>query len=159
MHNRHQIVRREMAVYELLRPTLHPRRPERRCMQIVENEHIYPAGKWALVASNIGLQGRRSTSSGVSIGISTSAKPGNRLRLAVFENLKVLLPKVSHDGTTLVGDQGIDLDIFDFRLECRKLNRLLARRLRGEWRQSGTPKNRQPPHTTFGRRQGKAHSK
>ena len=76
VHDRHQIVRAEMAVDELLRPTLHPLCAERRRMQIIENEHIYPAGKWALVASNIGLVWTRGRpASGVSIGISTSAKP------------------------------------------------------------------------------------
>ena len=123
MNNRHQIVRGEMAVYELLRRTLHPRCAERCCMQIIENEHIYPAGKWALVASNIGLYGSAGDLARCLRRNLDKCEAGNRLRFAVLENLEILFPKVSHDRTTLVGHEGIDLYIFEFRLERRELAR------------------------------------
>ena len=123
MNNRHQIVRGEMAVYELLRPALHPLCAERCCMQIIENEDIYPAGKWAFVASNIGLQGSDGDLVRCLYRNLDKCEAGNRLRFAVLENLEILLPKVSHDRTTLVGHQGVDLDIFEFRLERRELAR------------------------------------
>ena len=84
---------------------------------------LYPAGKWALVASNIGLYGRAVDLGRCLYRNLDKCEAGNRLRFAVLENLEILLPKVSHDRTTLIGHQGVDLDILEFSLERRELAR------------------------------------
>ena len=54
-------------------------------------------------------------------------KSGNRLRLAVLEHLKIFLLQVADEGSALIGDDGIDLDVVDLDLEGRLLG---GRRLR-----------------------------
>ena len=54
---------------------------------------------------------------GRSMGRSTSAKTGRRLRLAVFEYFEVFLGQTSDDVAALVGDDGVDFDEIDVGFE------------------------------------------
>ena len=55
--------------------------------------------------------------SACSIGMSTSENIDKRLRLAVFDDLEVVLRQVPDEVALRIGDDGVDLDVVDLDLE------------------------------------------
>ena len=68
------------------------------------------------------------------------ARSGDRLRLAVLEDLEVFLLQVADEVALLVGDQGVDLDVVDLDLEGRRLLAAAA----GGWPGRRLPGSRRP---------------
>ncbi len=58
--------------------------------------------------------------------MSIGTKFGNRLRLAVFEDLEVFLLQIADVVAARVGDEDVDLDVVDLHLEGRRLRRRMA---------------------------------
>jgi hypothetical protein len=111
----------------------------------VEHHHIYAAGKRSLVALHVGFDrrlGKQRTLTSLDRNVDRH-KVRNRLRLAVFEDLKVFLLQIADVVATRIGDDGVDLDEVDLHLEGRRLRgwracrRLTGRRLTGTKRRSG----------------------
>ena len=133
--DRHQIVGAEVALDELTRGDLARAASAARDVQVVEDHHVDAAVERPLVALTSGSIGLAANSgrSARSIGMSTSGERRNRLALAVLEDLKVVLGQVADELALLVGDERVDLDVFDLRLERRGLRCWRLRRLpRGE---------------------------
>ncbi len=100
-------------------------------MQVVEDQHVDAAVEGTLVRLHIRLDGTGGEQRplGALDGDVDDGERGNRLRLVVLEYLEVFLFQVPDEVPLLVGDDRIDLDVLDDRLEGgRGCGRLLLRR-------------------------------
>lgn len=90
-------------------------------MQIVEEHDVDPSVKRALIALNIRLDRRRADAgSGIPLHRNVDQREAaDLLAFAIFKHLKVVNPQVGHEGPLLIGDQCINFDVFDLRLEGR----------------------------------------
>ena len=86
-------------------------------VEIVEDHHVDAAVERPLVALDVGLDRRAANSgrSARSTGMSTSEKVEIGLRLAVLEDLEVVLRQVADELALRVGDERVDLDVVDLR--------------------------------------------
>ena len=122
-HDRHQIVRAELLVDELLRGPPHQVRVLRQRVRLVEHHHVDAA-----VEAAARWSARRARSAAPRTAAARRARPGcrratksrNRLRLAVFEDLEVFLLQIADVIAARVGDERVDLDVVDLDLEGRR---------------------------------------
>ena len=102
-------------------------------MRGVEHHHVDAAAKRLLVALDVGLDRllREQRLLAALDGNVHGDEIGQRLRLAVFENLEVFLLQIADVVALRVGDEDVDFDVVDRHAERRRLRsalRLIGRR-------------------------------
>ena len=128
-----QIVGAEVLVDELLRRALDQRRAQRVGVQVVEHDDVQPP----LERLAVGLRVRRNDA----LRVEEALGPLDRdvdlgeqldlLRLAVLEDLEVVLGQPRDEVALRVGDERVHLDVVDLGLEGDGRRRLRAARARG----------------------------
>ena len=114
----HQIVGAEVALDELPRGVLDELRPQRVDVQVVEDHHVDAAVERPLVALR---RPARSASRLEERPVGPldrnihEREVRDRLRLAVLEDLEVVLRQVADERPCLVGDERVHLDVVDLR--------------------------------------------
>ena len=102
-------------------------------MEIVDHHHVHAAIERPFVRPDVGLE----RSIRVQRPIRTLdrdvdlSERGHRLRLAVLENLKIVLLQILDEIAVPVGDHDVDLDVVNAQLE-RRLLRLRSVLIRSE---------------------------
>jgi hypothetical protein len=130
MHHRHHIVCVHVSLNELTRGTSDDLGSRRGRVEVVEHEHIQPAGKRAFARLNVGFDDRGTLYGCLLNRYIDKRKARNLLPLAVFEDLEIFGSQVPDELTLRIGDERIHLHVFDFCFECgcrRDLRRILAR--------------------------------
>ncbi len=131
--HRRQIVVAEVPVDELLRRALDQRRAQRVGVQVVEHDDVQPP----LERVAVGLRVRRNDALRVEEALGLFDRDvdlGEQLdllRLAVLEDLEVVLGQPRHEVALRVGDERVHLDVVDLGLEGDGRRRLRAARARG----------------------------
>ena len=132
MDNRHEVVGGQPALDELLRRRLHALGASKIRVVIVDDHHVDAAVEGLLVIPDvrldrIGLEERTIRALDRNIG---QRKRADRLRLSVFEDLKILFLEIADQIASLVRDDYVDLHVIDADPEGRGLRR-------GRWRLTG----------------------
>ena len=132
LDDRRDVVGPQVALDELFGGELHARRPREAGVEIVEHQDEHPAVEFLAVAADIGLDRlglieRRIEFLDRDVD---ERDDRDRLRLAAFQNLEVVLGQAADEVALLVGDAGVDLDVVDLDLEG---NRRLVAGGRGRW--------------------------
>jgi len=132
VHDGHEIIGAQPALDELMRGSLDPNAARKPCVEIVDDHDVDAPVERRLVRSHVRLERRARIKRPIrALDGNVNLREGaDRLRLAVFEDLEVLLLQVPDKVPLPVGDDDVHLHVVDTQLECRRLRLLRARLLR-----------------------------
>ena len=101
---------------------LHARRPAEVRLEIVQDEHEDATVEFPTVCLDVRLDRRPLEERRILPfdGKLDAGEHGNRLRLALFADLEVVLREIADELALRVGDTGVDFDVIDFDLERRR---------------------------------------
>ena len=130
MNDGGQVVGAQMAFDEAMGRCFHKSRPQRVRLEIVQHDEVEAAQKRLGIGHDVGLDRP--------LGEERSIGPLDRyvdrrvdrhlLRLAILEDLKIVLVQIANEIPLFVGHDGVDLDVVD--LDFERHGRLLSRRRR-----------------------------
>ncbi len=114
-----QIIRREVLLHELTRRFDHELRAQGCRVQVVQHQHVQPAGTGWRVGFDVGrnrpVRGQKPVLRDCrNIDVREHVNP---LRLAVFEQLEIVPGQAADDVSLAIGDHRVHVDIAGFHLE------------------------------------------
>ena len=140
------VVGPEVPLDELPRGIDDDLRPQRSDVEVVEHDHVQAAADWFGVGFHVAhdrRDGARAGTGGRYRDVD-EREGADVLRLAVVQELEIILGEIGDEVSALVGHDRVDVDEVHLNLKCRGGRGLLLRERRATARSRRLPSGRRP---------------